>query len=147
MSTLEMIINVTAPLLGTIVGGTITYFTQSKMNKAQRAKEEINERRELKREKMSYYGEILRLDGEFSPCDETGIQWLSKEEYINEIRPIIYNKIYLLTSEMINQLRKLDKKVDLTLNYSHAEIEDESEAAALYIKFIKLVEHEIKNWH
>ncbi|GEM_PF-3674123 len=147
MAVTEIVITGAVSLIGTIVGGGITYFTQNKMNKAQRAKEEINEYRTLKREKMSYYGEILRLDGELSPLDEMGMGSLDTKKYVKDIRPIIYSKIYLLTSEMIDHLRKLDKKVELLLNYPYVGIEDESEAATLYFEFIQLVENEIKNWH
>lgn len=98
------------PLIGVIVGGFITYLTQTKtLNK--QLKRDIEKEKETKiLERFLVYNEILNLDGEIQMQYYMGggSTKFNLADYRDKIRPLFYSKFHLLNQDIAQAIRKMD---------------------------------------
>lgn len=147
MAVTELIVTSVASLAATLVGGSITYFTQRSIAKQQFEKEHRAENEKLRREKLEFYGELLILEDQYQ-ISNSDLSWvLDVESYRENIRGTLYNKIYLLNSQMINCLREIDRiirEVEQKPAYISSEFRP---ATTEYKKLFQLIETEIDKLH
>lgn len=144
MAVTELIVTSVASLAATLVGGSITYFTQRSIAKQQFEKEHRAENEKLRREKLEFYGKLLKVDGEnqIILCDSS---WFMYTDIFREtIREVLYDKIYLLTPAMITTLREIDNKVDIIDHGTISGTRDHHEAVDNYLLLINMIEKEIE---
>lgn len=98
------------PLLGVIVGGFATYYTQTNALKKQFDREIEKEKEARDIESLKVYSEILKLDGENLILEPDGgnVIDFNLEVYRSKIRPVLYSKLYLLDQSVMDKVRNMD---------------------------------------
>ncbi|WP_060210479.1 hypothetical protein [Sporosarcina koreensis] len=99
------------PLLGVAVGGYATYFTQSKTLNRQLDRDKEKEKEAKNIERLTVYGEILKLDGENSMSKKSlmkDFEEFNLATFITEFRPIFFSKFFLLDQDVAELVRKMD---------------------------------------
>lgn len=143
MAVTEIAITGAVSLIGTIVGGGITYLTQKSISKRQLEKEHQEEVAKIKREKLEFYGIVLKENGILGIIDDPSN--FKVNLYKESIRNTFYEKIYLLTPSMINQLSDIDLIIK-TIEGQHVNYSGDFIPASLkYEKIIELIILEIQN--
>lgn len=144
------IITVTASLLGVIIGGLITYLTQSRIANLQVKRDIEKEKRAKDIEKLEFYGAILKLDGEnmmFKKENSSSDFFLFDYELYNEkIRPLLYSKIHILGVNIIAIIREIDK-IDGRNKYNeYTVIAVEKTLFPMYKEMIMEIEEYLANY-
>lgn len=130
------------PLLGVIVGGLATYFTQTKTLNKQFKREIEREKQERDIERLKVYSEILKLDGENLMLEYVGggSADFNLKAFIAELRPIFYSKFYLLDQVVADKVRNMDSIIAAANFYEELDIEQNDRLIIIYNEIISDIE-------
>lgn len=107
--TWAQVVNSSLPLLGVIVGGIVTYKTQTTMLKKQFESELEKEREKNNVERLKVYSEVLKLEGANIMYEYAGQGAdFNLKVFNKEFRPVLFTKFYLLHQEIAEIVRKMD---------------------------------------
>lgn len=93
-----------------VIGSLIGFVVQWMMFRAQEKKDKREEMNALNREKLEVYGQILKVDAdnEMSRYMGDGYEQFHTKVYTEQIRPLVYEKIFLLDPYVANKIRSID---------------------------------------
>lgn len=129
-------------LLGVIVGGMATYFTQTKTLKKQFKREVEREKQERNIERLKVYGEILKLEGENLMLQYMGggrIEFNLKA-FFTDRRPVFYSKFYLIDQVVADKIRNMDNIIGTANFYEELEQEQHDRLIIIYNEIIYNIE-------
>lgn len=141
------IINSSLPLLGVLVGGLITFGTQVFYAKHQWKLETNKIKRGYIIDKLNIYSLVLKIDGEIQMQEYIGGPSIAfnTEDYYEKIRPVLYEKFYLLDRDISVIVRDIDNILGLANFLQILEREEEESVINLYNEMIKKLEDNIRN--
>jgi len=136
------------PMAGVIVGGLLTYITQSAIYKRNIQQEKYKYQREILIEKLEMYNEILKIEGYYVLEKMNGRFGLDFEFdiYKDNVRPVIFSKYHLLNKEMSNKIKEIDKCLASLIQFDDISKYDNDRALNEFYEFIRLIEKEIDNF-
>jgi hypothetical protein len=142
-------LNVTLPVItglgGAFIAGYFTRKGQKEVLRIEIQRERIKEKQRETIETLEIYSRILRIDGEklLITFGGGGAVEFDIEGYQQNIRPIIYEKFYLIEQGIADQVRSLDNNIEKCNFQEEASDEDHKEFANLYWSIINKVEMEL----
>ncbi|OEH54000.1 hypothetical protein AQ616_09435 [Oceanobacillus sp. E9] len=133
-------LNAVLPLIGVVVGGIITYLTQTKHHKD-------NELKKERSDKLRAYNEILRLEA-YSPLIYPTHHYEQKEFawklYEKNSRNILFKNLHLFDEEIIKRVLKIDgifQKIEAV-----GIDEDELDSVILFDNYNEIIKYIIKDY-
>ena len=138
---MDQLTNVLMPLLGVVVGGLITFTTQSIMTMKQIKRDKEREDNVNNLQRLKVYSDILKIDGEFTVCNltEKGVEF-ETTVYYQELRGSLYSHFYLLHPTISHCVREIDKVLSqISLEMYMGDKENDS-LVSEYQKLIGFVE-------
>lgn len=104
------VFNIIMPIVGVIVGSLISYFTQKNLYKKQVKEERLKQHKQFMVEKLEIYGRILKASYEHNLFinNYDGTVKLNYKRFNEVFRPLFYEKLYLMDSEVVIKLKTID---------------------------------------
>lgn len=104
------IFNWIMPIIGVIVGAFASYFAQKNLYKKQIEEERLRQRNQFIVEKLEIYSRILRASYEHVLFRDNynGTVSLDFKKYREIFRPLFYEKLYLIDSEIVIKIKQID---------------------------------------
>ena len=135
------------PLIGVIIGGLLTYFTQAKIATNQLKREKEREKENKKAERFIVYNEVLKIDGEIQMLYiNSHIAEFNLQAYREKIRPLFYTRFHLLHEEIANSVRLMDIIISEADLSEELLLEEGERLIAFYSKILTEIEKEMKSY-
>lgn len=134
-------------LAAVVIGSLITFGIQWMMFKEQEKKELLKENRALIREKLEVYSKVLKIDAEFelSQNFHNGKVKFQQKIYSESLRPLLYEKLFLLDSDVVEQIRRIDGLIADERFLGIPDFVDENNIHIKYDEMISNVETKVRN--
>lgn len=129
------------PLLGVVVGGFATYFTQNATIKRQLNREREKEIHQMKIELLDVYNKVLKTDGENQMIDSGEF---TIDVYTQKMRPILYSKFHLLHVEIAGRVRIIDSIIEKEEGYVGIEQSSHEDLMKHYAGLLESIDSRIQ---
>lgn len=130
------------PLLGVIVGGFITYLTQTRVFNKQVKRDERKEIEAKKIERLLVYNEVLKLEGEILMQSYIGggLAEFNIEAYREKFRPLFYSKYHIINQDIAQEVRNMDRIIMAADFNEELDQEQNDSLLTIFHKIISLTE-------
>ncbi|MEJ9232234.1 hypothetical protein LAV79_22815 [Peribacillus butanolivorans] len=148
---MNVLISALPSLLGVAIGGLITFFIQQSITRKQQTwdKEkmilDILNKKETT--KFEVFNKILHMNAKY-PVLEYDIHRgpeLNEKEYIERIRPLLYEIYHLLAESIVYEVENIEDIYERHYVLEAAEVGDDEVLALSYMKIMKLIKQEFKD--
>lgn len=140
------------PLLGVVVGGSITfgiqYFVTNRQRKWDEKKMKMDNHNKMKTQKFTVFSKILYLDAQHNVAEwsmQFGYEF-HDVKYIKHIRPVLYEIYHLLDESIVNEIEKIEKILGRQRAHEEAEEFDNENLITSYNKILELIKKDFKDW-